>query len=220
MPSLRDSASCHQPCAPWLNAGLPDSSARRWIYLFYSSLLANFAGSAALLIGKLKLRASAQSPPGDGAQVVMIIADGVRPDALARFIDGGHLPALAAIREEGQLSTITSAFPSVTGPAYAPFLMGRYPGSVGLPGLRWFDRTRRVAKLTGYARSYVGADMRLVDRDIAAASESDRARRSLPARQRHIFAVTYAAGSQSTAWSGKKRHSVSGSKRRSLPSSL
>jgi hypothetical protein len=100
----------------------------------------------------------------------MIIADGVRPDALARFIDGGHLPALAAIREEGQLSTVTSAFPSVTGPAYAPFLMGRYPGSVGLPGLRWFDRTRRVAKLTGHARSYVGADMRFVDRDIDRAS--------------------------------------------------
>ena len=96
----------------------------------------------------------------------MIIADGARPDALARSIDAGHLPALAALREEGSLSTVTSAFPSVTGPAYAPFLMGRYPGSIGLPGLRWFDRTRRIARLPGHARSYVGAEMRLVDRDI------------------------------------------------------
>lgn len=100
----------------------------------------------------------------------MIIADGVRPDSLARSIDGGHLPALAALREEGQLSTVTSAFPSVTGPAYAPFLMGRYPGSIGLPGLRWYDRSRRVAKLTGHSRSYVGAEMRFVDRDIDRAS--------------------------------------------------
>ena len=100
----------------------------------------------------------------------MIIADGVRPDALARSIDGGHSPALAALREEGQLSTITSAFPSVTGPAYAPFLMGRYPGSIGLPGLRWYDRSRRIARLSGHARSYVGADMRFVDRDIDRAS--------------------------------------------------
>ncbi len=100
----------------------------------------------------------------------MIIADGVRPDALARSIDRGHLPALAALREEGQLSTITSAFPSVTGPAYAPFLMGRYPGSVGLPGLRWFDRSRRTARLPGHSRSYVGAEMRFVDRDIDRAS--------------------------------------------------
>jgi hypothetical protein len=100
----------------------------------------------------------------------MIIADGARPDVLARAIDDGQLPALAALRDEGYLGTITSAFPSVTGPAYAPFLMGRYPGSIGLPGLRWFDRTRRTARLPGHSRSYVGAEMRFVDRDIDRAS--------------------------------------------------
>src|SRR2546423_3187198 len=118
---------------------------------------------------KLKLRASAQSPPDDAAQVVIVIADGVRPDVLARSIDRGELPALARIRGEGALATITSAFPSVTGPAYAPFLMGRYPGSVGLPGLRWYDRSRKVARFSGHARSYVGAEMRFVDRDIDSA---------------------------------------------------
>ena len=100
----------------------------------------------------------------------MIIADGARPDVLARAIDSGQLPALAALREEGSLATVTSAFPSVTGPAYAPFLMGRYPGSVGLPGLRWFDRSRRIARLSGHSRSYVGSEMRFVDRDIDPAS--------------------------------------------------
>jgi len=100
----------------------------------------------------------------------MIIADGARPDMLARSIDAGQLPALAALRDEGFLGTVTSAFPSVTGPAYAPFLMGRYPGAIGLPGLRWFDRTRRVARMPGHSRSYVGAEMRLVDRDIDPAS--------------------------------------------------
>lgn len=96
----------------------------------------------------------------------MIIADGVRPDVLSRSIADGRLPALAALHAEGSLSTITSAFPSVTGPAYAPFIMGRYPGSIGLPGLRWYDRTRRIARLYGHSRSYVGAGMRSVDRDI------------------------------------------------------
>jgi hypothetical protein len=100
----------------------------------------------------------------------MIIADGVRPDVLAAAIARGDLPALAGLREEGSLSTITSAFPSVTGPAYAPFIMGRYPGSVGLPGLRWYDRSRRIARLSGHSRSYVGAEMRFVDRDIDRAS--------------------------------------------------
>src|SRR5438045_4639061 len=121
-------------------------------------------------LGTLKFRGSAQSPLGDGAQVVMIIADGARPDVLARSIDSARLPALRALRDEGSLSTITSAFPSVTGPAYAPFLMGRYPGSVGLPGLRWYDRSRRIARLSGHSRSYVGAEMRFVDRDIDPAS--------------------------------------------------
>jgi arylsulfatase A-like enzyme len=122
------------------------------------------------MIRKLKLRASAGSPPGDGAQVVLIIADGVRPDVLARAIARGDLPALAALREEGSLTSVTSAFPSVTGPAYAPFIMGRYPGSVGLPGLRWYDRSGRIARLSGHSRSYVGSEMRFVDRDIDRAS--------------------------------------------------
>lgn len=112
------------------------------------------------------MRVSAGSPPDDGSQVVIIIADGARPDALASAIDGGHLPALQRLRDEGTLASVTSAFPSVTGPAYAPFLMGRYPGSIGLPGLRWFDRSHRIAKLPGHSRSYVGAEMRFVDRDI------------------------------------------------------
>ncbi len=48
--------------------------------------------------------------------------------------------------------------------------MGKYPGNIGLPGLRWFDRTRRMGRMSGFARSYVGIDMRFVDRDIDSAS--------------------------------------------------
>lgn len=70
------------------------------------------------------------------------------------------------LASEGGLATITAAFPSVTGVAYAPFLVGRYPGPVGLPGLRWFDRTRASRTFFGSSRSYVGAEMRLVDGDL------------------------------------------------------
>jgi len=98
--------------------------------------------------------------------VVVIVADGARPDTLSAAIDEGYLPALKRIREEGGFYTITSAFPSVTGPAYTPFLMGRYPGPVGLPGLRWYDRARIASRLPGNSRSYVGPEMRLVDKDL------------------------------------------------------
>ena len=100
--------------------------------------------------------------------VVVLLADGVRPDTLAAAIDSGALPALARLRDEGGLHDVTTVFPSVTGPAYAPFLMGRFPGPVGLPGLRWFDRERKACSFPDYTRSYVGYQMRAVDRDISA----------------------------------------------------
>ena len=99
--------------------------------------------------------------------VVVLLADGVRPDTLAAAIDSGALPAFARLRDEGALHTVSTVFPSVTGPAYAPFLMGRFPGPVGLPGLRWFDRERVACSFPDYTRSYVGYQMRAVDRDVA-----------------------------------------------------
>ena len=100
--------------------------------------------------------------------VVILLADGARPDTLDAAVRSGALPALARLRDEGGMHTITSCFPSVTGPAYAPFLMGRFPGPIGLPGLRWFDRARDVCTFPDYTRSYVGYQMSSVDRDIAA----------------------------------------------------
>lgn len=100
--------------------------------------------------------------------VIIIVADGARPDTLAAAMDAGVLPEMAALRAEGGAFEITSAFPSVTGPAYAPFLVGRFPAPAGLPALRWFDRERATASFPHYTRSYVGHEMRFVDRDLDA----------------------------------------------------
>jgi hypothetical protein len=102
--------------------------------------------------------------------VVILLADGARPDRLDAALNSGTLPALAQLREEGGLHSVTSCFPSVTGPAYAPFLMGRFPGPIGLPGLRWYDRDRTVCSFPDYTRSYVGYQMGRIDSDIDAAS--------------------------------------------------
>jgi type I phosphodiesterase/nucleotide pyrophosphatase len=98
--------------------------------------------------------------------VVILLADGARPDTFAAALNSGALPALARLRAEGGLHTVTSCFPSVTGPAYAPFLMGRFPGPIGLPGLRWFDRDRTACTFPDYSRSYVGYQMSAVNRDV------------------------------------------------------
>jgi len=98
--------------------------------------------------------------------VVILLADGARPDTLDAALQRGALPALARLRDEGGFHVVTSCFPSVTGPAYTPFLMGRFPGPVGLPGLRWFDRARTACRFPDYTRSYVGYQMSAVDRDL------------------------------------------------------
>jgi hypothetical protein len=99
--------------------------------------------------------------------VIILLADGARPDTLRAAMAGGALPHLSQLGEEGGVHTVTTAWPSVTGVAYTPFLMGRFPGSVGLPGLRWFDRSRSIGPWLAHSRSYVGWGMRLVDRDLA-----------------------------------------------------
>jgi hypothetical protein len=100
------------------------------------------------------------------ASVVILVADGVRPDTLAAAMSAGELPALAQLRAEGGLHVISSVFPSVTGPAYAPFLMGRFPGPVGLPGIRWYNRAASATAFLPQARSYVGSEFRKLDRDL------------------------------------------------------
>jgi len=96
----------------------------------------------------------------------IIVADGARPDTLFGAMDAGHLPALAQLRAEGSAHTVSSVFPSVTGSAYAPFLLGLHPGRAGIPGLRWFDRARSATKWPAYSRSYVGAGAVRADSDL------------------------------------------------------
>ena len=96
--------------------------------------------------------------------VIVLVADGARADAFDGSLDA--FPALKRLRTEGELCRVASVFPSVTGPAYTPFLLGRFPGPIGIPGLRWYDRARTACGWPDYARSYVGHQMRHFDADL------------------------------------------------------
>jgi len=100
--------------------------------------------------------------------LIILVADGARADAFDEGLARGTLPAIARLRADGGQHAITTVFPSVTGPAYAPFLMGRYPGPIGLPGLRWYDRAHARCTLPPYCRSYMGTQMRCMDQDLDA----------------------------------------------------
>jgi len=101
--------------------------------------------------------------------LILLVADGARFDTIDADTRAGastSLPSLARLRAEGALYPVTTAFPSVTGVAYAPFLTGRFPGPSGLPGLRWYDRAHARCRRFPYSRSYLGAEMRHVDEDL------------------------------------------------------
>jgi len=106
------------------------------------------------------------TPLDNAMSLIILVADGARADSFDAGIANGTLPALARLRSEGGLHALTTVFPSVTGPAYAPFLTGRFPGPIGLPGLRWYDRARTRCTVRPHCRSYLGSDMRHMDRDL------------------------------------------------------
>jgi len=107
------------------------------------------------------------------SRVVFLLMDGARPDVLRFLLERGDLPHLARhVLERGSLRTGTTVFPSTTTVAYVPFLLGRYPGSVNLPGVRWLDRATAgggFADQWRAARSYCGPQAGMVNADIGEA---------------------------------------------------
>ncbi len=107
-------------------------------------------------------------------RAVLVLIDGARADVLRDLLRRGDLPNLARwVIEPGGLRTGTTVFPSTTGVAYIPFLFGRYPGSVGIPGIRWLDRRgaaegRSWRAQWGAARSYCGIQGGWLNTDVVA----------------------------------------------------
>jgi len=76
----------------------------------------------------------------DKKRVIFYLLDGARPDILTELIAAGKLPHLQQLVNEGTFRLATTCFPSTTGPAYLPFLTGHFPGTMNIPGIRWFDK--------------------------------------------------------------------------------
>jgi len=99
----------------------------------------------------------------------MFLADGARGDIFHDKLAQGLLPNISRyIVEPGQAETILTVFPSTTGAAYLPYLTGCHPGTLNVPGIRWFDRDHydRYGWSFKSFRSYVGLETYLMNRDI------------------------------------------------------
>lgn len=104
---------------------------------------------------------------------IFFLADGARVDVFAELLKRGDLENIQkyVVSPGGFLKGIT-VFPSTTGPAYTPYLLGRFPGRCNLPGIRWFDR--RYYDSSPFSlrrfRSYAGPQSFLINRDIECGS--------------------------------------------------
>jgi predicted AlkP superfamily pyrophosphatase or phosphodiesterase len=105
-------------------------------------------------------------------QVVVLLADGARPDVLQLLHEAGRVPAISRLLIEpsgGRVRVASSVLPSTTGPAHLPFLTGRFPGPCNVPGIRWLDphAYRRHWVSADRYRSYMGPGSLRYDRDLS-----------------------------------------------------
>jgi len=106
----------------------------------------------------------------DKKRVLFYLLDGARPDILQELITEGKLPHLQQMVEEGTFRIATTCFPSTTGPAYLPFLTGHFPGTMNIPGIRWFDKQefKRTRWNKMAMRSYCGPEAGWFNTDMPA----------------------------------------------------
>jgi len=105
----------------------------------------------------------------DKRKCIFFLADGSRLDVFSELFKRGELENIQKyIVSPGELLKGITVFPSTTGPAYTPYLLGKFPGRCNLPGIRWFDR--RYYDSTPFSlrrfRSYAGPQSFLINRDI------------------------------------------------------
>ncbi|MBI2058964.1 MAG: alkaline phosphatase family protein [Nitrospirae bacterium] len=88
---------------------------------------------------------------------------------MRRLLSEGQLPQIRKwLVEPGTFTEAVTCFPSTTGPAYLPFLTGRFPGHCNLPGIRWMDRKEYEERSwsSRRVRSYVGWESFLMNTDL------------------------------------------------------
>ncbi|MEM7008986.1 MAG: alkaline phosphatase family protein, partial [Thermodesulfobacteriota bacterium] len=101
---------------------------------------------------------------------IFIMADGARADVFSDLLSKGELPNISKyILEGGSHTEAVTVFPSTTGPAYTPYILGKYPGRCNMPGIRWMDRYKYEDKTIslGRFRSYIGIETYLMNSDVS-----------------------------------------------------
>ncbi len=97
--------------------------------------------------------------------------DGAPYEVMCELLRAGNLPEMAALAEDGGgVHKAVTCFPSTTGPAYIPYMMGLFPGTANVPGYRWLSRAGYGGRGARWTRpglaSYSGIEGASFDADL------------------------------------------------------
>jgi hypothetical protein len=73
-------------------------------------------------------------------KLVLVVIDGLTPEALERGLEARRLPALTSLYEAGEYTRATTTFPSVTPVCLTSIATGAHPDVHHIPHLVWYHR--------------------------------------------------------------------------------
>jgi hypothetical protein len=85
-------------------------------------------------------------------KLVLVVVDGMTPEAFERAVESGRAPALAFLAEHGDYRKATSVFPSLTPVCLSSIGTGAGPGVHHIPSLVWWSRQER--RIVEYGSSF------------------------------------------------------------------
>jgi predicted AlkP superfamily pyrophosphatase or phosphodiesterase len=89
---------------------------------------------------------------GPPRKLVLIVVDGMTPDAFERAVESGRAPALALLAEHGAYRRATSVFPSLTPVCLSSIATGAGPDVHRIPHLVWWHRDEQ--RIVEYGSSF------------------------------------------------------------------
>ena len=85
-------------------------------------------------------------------KLVLIVIDGMTPEAFERAIESGRAPALAFLAAHGEYRRATSVFPSLTPVCLSSIATGAGPDVHHIPSMSWWNRDEK--RIVEYGSSF------------------------------------------------------------------
>jgi hypothetical protein len=85
-------------------------------------------------------------------KLVLIVVDGMTPEAFERAVEGGRAPALAFLAAHGDYRRATSVFPSLTPVCLSSIATGAGPDVHHIPSMTWWNR--QEGRIVEYGSSF------------------------------------------------------------------